>query len=92
MQIMVKQALITIVVGIISIFTYGQTNSFMMAFALLVILAGAVAFFANKDDKAGLQQTEIKAAVQTKPASKQPTNEIDEFNMLDMAENLAFSF
>lgn len=29
MQIAVKQAIVTIVVGIISIFTYGQTNSFM---------------------------------------------------------------
>ena len=91
MQIAVKQAIVTIVVGIISIFTYGQTNSFMAALALLVILAGVVAFFVNKNEPAPPIKAEVKPVSSARPMVKKSTNEISDFNMLDMAENLAFS-
>ena len=76
MQIAVKQALVTIVVGIISIFTYGQTNSFMAALALLVILAGVVAFFVNKNEPAPPIKAEVKPVSSARPMVKKSTNEI----------------
>ena len=91
MQIAVKQAIVTIVVGIISIFTYGQTNSFMAALALLVISAGVVAFFFFFYKPAPPIKAEVIPVSSARPMVKKSTNEISDFNMLDMAENLAFS-